>query len=249
MTSAAMLPGGFGDTREHLGRNLTTGMMEIVGRAVVAGEFQEHPFPNEADLSRHHGVSRSVTREVTKMLAAKGLLGARPRQGTFVRPHDHWNLFDGDVLRWLQSRSPSALLALQFNELRLAVEPHAASLMADHGAPALRSDLLASLNAIHAAAFDDELEELAIRFHQIVLIGSGNPFMARLTEGTAGAIRCTARVLRRTNLPLHEVDDLVTIHDAIDKGDGHAAACAVSVMIGRLISRLQSSITSRNEGH
>src|SRR3546814_7172144 len=36
-------------------------------------------------LAKQHGVSRSVTREAVKMLTAKGLLSARPRQGTIVQ--------------------------------------------------------------------------------------------------------------------------------------------------------------------
>lgn len=42
--------------------------------------------PTEAVLARDHRVSRSVTREAVKMLTAKGLLSARPRQGAVVEP-------------------------------------------------------------------------------------------------------------------------------------------------------------------
>ena len=48
--------------------------------------LRRQPFPTEAELARQHGVSRSVTREAVKMLTAKGLLSARPRQGTMVQP-------------------------------------------------------------------------------------------------------------------------------------------------------------------
>ncbi len=100
--------------------NLTLGLLNEVGRQVVVGEFEEQPFPTEADLAVKYGVSRSVTREALKMLAAKGLVSARPKRGTFVRPPDDWNLFDPDVLRWLLERKFSVQLLRQFNELRVA---------------------------------------------------------------------------------------------------------------------------------
>src|SRR3546814_13959843 len=64
------------------------------------------------------------------MLTAKGLLSARPRQGTIVQPTTSWNLFDTDVLRWLLERQFSIDLLRQFNELRVAIEPEAAALAA-----------------------------------------------------------------------------------------------------------------------
>src|SRR4051812_14231171 len=92
-----------GRTQSGMGQglNLTYGLVDTLGRAVVTGEFVDDPFPTEAELARLYAVSRSVTREAVKMLTAKGLLTARPRKGTSVQPAAQWNLFDPDVLRWL----------------------------------------------------------------------------------------------------------------------------------------------------
>src|SRR3546814_1451186 len=86
-----------------------------LGRAIVTGQFDDEAFPTEAELTKRHGVSRSVTREAVKMLTAKGLLSARPRQGTVIQPTSSWNLFDTDVLRWLLERQFSIELLKQFN--------------------------------------------------------------------------------------------------------------------------------------
>lgn len=59
------------------GRNLTYGMLEHLGVVIVTGYYAARPFPTEAELTKDHGVSRSVTREAVKMLTAKGLLSAR----------------------------------------------------------------------------------------------------------------------------------------------------------------------------
>lgn len=98
-----------------MGRNLTYGMLDILGKAIVTGQYDDQPFPTEAELAKHYEVSRSVVREAVKMLGAKGLLTARPRKGTMVQATDRWNLFDIDVLRWLLDRKFSLDLLRQFS--------------------------------------------------------------------------------------------------------------------------------------
>src|SRR4030088_139089 len=113
--------------RDH---NLTYSLVESLGQAIVMGEYEREPFPTEANLTKHFGTSRSVTREAVKMLTAKGLLSARPRHGTSVEPETRWNLFDPDVLRWLLERKFSLKLLTEFTQMRLAIEPTAAALAA-----------------------------------------------------------------------------------------------------------------------
>ena len=61
---------GIEDTGPQLGRNLTYGMLDAIGRAIVVGDYEGATFPTEAELAKQHGVSRSVTREAVKMLTA-----------------------------------------------------------------------------------------------------------------------------------------------------------------------------------
>src|SRR5215469_13024195 len=113
------------------GQNLTHSIVQNLGIAIVTGNYSvKKPFPVEAELCKHYGASRSVLREAVKMLTAKGLLGARPRQGTWVQPEENWNLLDPDVLRWLLERKPWIDLLIEFTQVRLAIEPAAAALAA-----------------------------------------------------------------------------------------------------------------------
>jgi hypothetical protein len=75
------------------------------------------------------GLSRTVVREAVKMLAAKGLVNTRPRRGTIV-PESHWNLADPDALDSLSHRKNVLPLILEFADVRMAIEPAAASLAA-----------------------------------------------------------------------------------------------------------------------
>jgi DNA-binding GntR family transcriptional regulator len=149
------------------GRNLTHGLLDTVGRAIVTGAYDGVPFPTEAQLTEHHGVSRSVTREALKMLTAKGLLSARARVGTVVQPPASWNLFDTDVLRWLLERTFSVDLLRQFTELRIAIEPEAAALAARHAEPHQLDQIRHGLERMRRAetGIDDPLDA-DIAFHQ-----------------------------------------------------------------------------------
>ena len=113
------------------GQNLTYSIANHIGIAIVTGVYSaDNPIPIEAELCRQYDASRPVLREAVKMLTAKGLLGARPRRGTWVQPEDRWNLLDPDVLGWLLERKFSPALLIEFTQMRLAVEPGAAMLAA-----------------------------------------------------------------------------------------------------------------------
>jgi len=118
-------------TTRSSGRNFTHSIVQELGIDIVKGTFSEkNPFPVEEELCRRFGASRTVLREAVKMLTAKGLLSARPRQGTRVLPEASWNLLDPDILRWMLEKKYCSTLLIQFNEVRLAIEPQAAALAA-----------------------------------------------------------------------------------------------------------------------
>jgi DNA-binding FadR family transcriptional regulator len=205
---------------DPLGRNLTFGLLDALGRAIVTGEYEDIRFPTEAELATQHSVSRSVTREAVKMLTAKGLLTARPRKGTSIQPPSQWNLFDTDVLRWILERKFSLDLLRHFTELRIAIEPAAAALAARN---ADASDLEAVQSGYDrmisaAAGMDDELDS-DIAFHIAVLEASGNPFYRQFRDVVATALQksisFTNRNGGRASLPAHKaVLDAIVARDA-----------------------------------
>ena len=220
-----------GDVRSSLGRNLTHGMLDSLGRAIVTGSYDGRRFPTEAELTHQHGVSRSVTREAVKMLTAKGLLSARPRQGTIVQPSTSWNLFDTDILRWLLERNFSVELLRHFSELRLAIEPGAAQLAARNAGPARRA-LIADGYARMVAAEDgqDDPLDADIAFHVAILRASGNPFFEQFEEVVATALRSSIRFTNcvkghSASLPAHRA--VLTAIEAADPGAAHAAMHAI----------------------
>lgn len=226
--------------RGELGRNLTFGLQEVLGRAIVVGDYRERPFPTEAELVKQHGVSRSVTREAVKMLGAKGLLGARPKQGTFVRPDEAWNLFDPDVLRWLLERRSSIVLLRRFSQLRVAVEPAACALAATEATTAQQEAIAAGLERMRAAdRGDDDVLEADISFHVAVLRASNNPFFSQFREVVATALRTSIRFTNRIAGRSASIDDHAAVHDAIIARRPDEARAAMAFLIDEVLKLIE----------
>ena len=221
--------GGRGDAGS---RNLTFGLLETLGRAIVTGAYESERFPTEAELAARHAVSRSVTREAVKMLTAKGLLTARPRKGTTVQPASCWNLFDTDVLRWLLEREFSLDLLRQFSELRIAIEPEAAALAARAAGPAEVAAIAAGYARMDAAERgEDDALESDIAFHIAVLEACGNPFYRQFRDLVATALRTSIRFTNRFKGRTASLPDHHAVLAAIEARDPDAARGAMLTIV------------------
>lgn len=233
---------GQDDAPASLGRNLTYGLLDNLGRAIVTGRFDSEAFPTEAELAKRHGVSRSVTREAVKMLTAKGLLSARPRQGTVVQPTSSWNLFDADVLRWLLERQFSVDLLKQFNQLRVAIEPEAAALAAQFATAEDLSRIGEGLDRMVAAERgEDDTLEADIAFHVAVLRASNNPFYAQFRDVVGTALRTSIRFTNRIKGRTASVSDHAAVRDAIDARNPDAARTAMRHIIGDVLTLIDDA--------
>jgi DNA-binding FadR family transcriptional regulator len=220
--------------RKPGGQNLTYAIVEKLGHAVVTGAYGDSdPFPIEAELCKQFGASRTVLREAVKMLTAKGLLSARPRHGTWVEPEGRWNLLDPDVLRWLLERKFSLELLADFAEMRLAIEPMAATLAARNATPAALAKIRHAIERMRAAARgeDDPLTS-DIAFHVAVLQATGNRFYAQLEELINTALRFSIRLTNKTKgVALADVNLHKKVLDAIEARDPQRARATMETII------------------
>jgi DNA-binding FadR family transcriptional regulator len=215
-------------------QNLTYGIANELGIAIVTGIYSAgNPIPIEAELCRKFGASRSALREAVKMLAAKGLLGSRPRRGTWVEPEEKWNLLDPDVLGWLLERKYSPALLIEFTEIRLAVEPGAATLAARVAGREEKAAIRHAIERMQAAdRGDDDPLDSDIAFHVAVLRASRNRFYAQLTGFTATALRFSIQTTNRyKGVQLASIADHKKVADAILAGRAVAAGQAMHKLI------------------
>jgi DNA-binding FadR family transcriptional regulator len=224
-------------------QNLTYGIVEDLGIAIVTGVYsKQNPFPVEADLCAQFGASRSILREAVKMLTAKGLLSARPRQGTWVQPEPAWNLLDPDVLRWLLERKFSPALLIEFTQIRLAVEPAAAALAATEAGAAEKAAIQRAIQRMFAAERgDDEPLDSDIAFHVAVLQASGNRFYAQLSELIETALRFSIKLTNRyKGVRLASVADHKRVADAIQACKPDAAATAMRNLVQEALDLIKA---------
>ncbi len=216
------------------GRNLTASIVNDLGLSIITQAYRpDQPFPTEAELCLRYAVSRPVLREAVKMLTAKGLLLARKRAGTVVQPEDNWNLLDPDVLRWMLQRDFSIDLLIDFTEIRMSIEPRAATLAAHSASGTQRRAIMDAIARMFAAdRGEEDALEADIAFHIAVLEASNNRFMRQFT----GLVETTLRFsIRRTNeykgVPRASARDHRKVADAIMEGQPVLAGERMSELI------------------
>ena len=215
-------------------RYLTRELVEALGGMIVRGDAPAgESLPIEAELSKQFNASRTVIREAVKMLTAKGLVGSRPRRGTYVEPESEWNILDPDVLRWTLQRRFTLELMREFLITRKAIEPAAAREAAKRGDPDAIAEIGRCLDAMRDAATGgaDPLEA-DIAFHLAILEASGNRFFRQFSFVVETALRFSIRLTNRAKgVRAASVEDHAAIYHAIAKGSVRKAARAVEDLL------------------
>ncbi|QAY76293.1 FadR/GntR family transcriptional regulator [Sphingosinicella sp. BN140058] len=210
---------------------LSAQLAQSLGRAIVAGRLAVgSSLPTEADLCRQHGASRTAVREALKVLGGKGLVSARPRLGASVRDKQHWSMLDADVLRWMRDAPVDRALLLDLAQLRLAIEPEAASAAAHRRDPQALGNIAAAIEAMEG----DPAEALQadIAFHAELLRASGNRFFASQASMVESALSMSipvtnaAKRVAKADVEAHRI-----VYLAIRDGDAAAASTHVRAHI------------------
>ena len=219
-----------------------TQVVDALGQLVVGGGFgPEGQLPSEEELCVRFEVSRTAIREAIKVLGAKGLLEARPRAGTRVRPFAQWSLFDADVLRWLGGQGHAQKLRPHLTSMREIIEPAAASLAARGIDEVHLQELRAAFAAMEAAVSIEQWVVADLRFHQAILQATQNPFLIALGGMVASALESllevNAQQAREFNeaLPWHR-----KVFLAIEARDAEAAGLWMRVLLADTRSLMSS---------
>jgi DNA-binding FadR family transcriptional regulator len=226
-------------------------VVDELGKAIVSGAFPVGGIlPGDVELLERFKVSRTVLRESMKTLAAKGLVVPRARVGTKVTEKNLWNMFDSEVLTWHFDSGVDQEFLLHLYDIRLALEPFAAGLVAER-ADAEEIEVLRRLATDMAAQghTPDSLAVADLHFHLAVADASHNPFMR-----TVGSLIEAALVgmFRMSTPPSHDgYRNISATHmlivDAIAAGDVPGARKAMENVIieGRDRILASSSIPQR----
>ncbi|MHA7146263.1 FadR/GntR family transcriptional regulator [Arthrobacter sp. TmT3-37] len=201
---------------------LHNAVLERLGSEIAQGVRPAGSVITLARLEDEAGVSRTVIREVVRILESMGMVESRRRVGVTVLPVAAWNVLDPQLIRW-RLLGPERVTQLhRLTEMRLALEPTAARLAASRATPETAAELIelaTRLRVLGEAGRGHEQPYLDadIAFHALLLAASGNDMMASLhgivTEVLAG----------RTDLGLSPADPAPV---SFDNHEGVARAIA-----------------------
>jgi DNA-binding FadR family transcriptional regulator len=216
-----------------------------LGVAIVSGRIEPgETLDNEVDSSERMSVSRTAYREAVRILAAKGLVASRPKRGTQVCPRRDWHLLDPEVLSWFFESRPSHDFVVGLFELRLIIEPAAASLAAERRTREDLTRLGAALEVMERHGLANADGQSADReFHDAILAATRNPALVALSSSIGAAVRWTTiHKQRKRKLPRDPIPDHWRVFDAIKAGDAEAARVAMQDLVSLALADTQLSM-------
>lgn len=217
--------------------------IEHLGARIVGGELPAGHIMLAEHLEDELKVSRSVVREAVRVLQSLGLVETTKRVGIRVLPASRWNPFDPLVIRWRLAGEGRAAQLRSLAELRAAVEPVAAELAAANAPEELRRELVQVSYAMRDAGQSGDVPrflELDIRFHALLLTGSGNEMFANMVGQVAETL--TGRTVHGL-MPDHPRESALKWHvevaEAIAAGDATTAWEASNRIMRETISEME----------
>jgi DNA-binding FadR family transcriptional regulator len=170
-------------------------MARIVSHGLQAGDM----LPPEAILGAEFDVSRTVVREATKTLEAKGLVSVQQGRGSVVLPSDNWSILDAAVLDAQLEHDDGGRVFEDLTFLRTALESEMAAHAAERATLEMQRRMRDVLDRAEAQRSDpDAFLELDYAFHLLVMDASGNriarAIMLTLEEPLHVARRLTNRI-------------------------------------------------------
>jgi len=221
-----------------------------LGLRIVRGDYaQGQILPSGDELAAQLGVSRTVVREGFRVLAEKGLVVARQRAGTRVRPRADWNLVDPDVIRWQRQAGPDLQFFRDLSEVRLTVEVQASRLAARRAGPGEIERMRGLLQEMELALADrDAYIRADLELHATILRATHNALLAQLSHTISEGLVASRDLTVRTD---GSMEGALALHadviEAIAAGDEVRAAAVMTRLVERAMGDIES-ILGRQRG-
>lgn len=215
---------------------LHSDILNALGLEIAGGILETSHVLTLAGLEERFGVSRTVAREVMRILESLGMVRAKRRVGLTVQPASSWSVLDPQVIKWRLGGAGRAAQLRSLTQLRVALEPIAARLAAEaggHQAEVLLEHAL-DMRELGEAGKGDSTEYLDadVAFHSLLLASGGNEMFAALAGSVAEVL--TGRT-RLGLTPAHPdpvaLSDHESVARAIAAGDPRAAERHARTMV------------------
>ena len=232
---------------EHRPRGLHGQTVEALASRILSDEWGEGTVLDLPALREELDISLTALREALKVLAAKGMIDARQKRGTFVQPREKWNMLDADVMRWQTAAADDPGLLDELTEVRAVVEPAAARIAAGR---ATEEDLEALRDALAdmAAAGDDPeaCVQADLAFHRRLMAATHNNFLMRMERIIAIGLAERDKLVHGAPTAEDPVPSHRKVFDAIVAGDPAAAEQAMLTLVAKSHEDLEKAKHARS---
>ncbi|WP_242496443.1 FadR/GntR family transcriptional regulator [Xylanimonas protaetiae] len=225
---------------------LHTTVLDALGRRITGGDLREGSVLTLDAISQEFGVSRTVAREVMRLLEGYGLVRPRRRVGLVVLPMSAWQVLSPTVIGWRLQGDGRVDQLRSLTELRHAVEPLAAAGAARHATDEQRAELVAvaaRLRALGDAGEGDHAEFLAadVAMHELLLCASGNELFGALSGVVAAVLsgRTSLGLMPASPHPV-ALDAHEAVARAVAAGDAEGARRAMAVVVDEVQQALDA---------
>lgn len=171
---------GTGHVAAELGAHRGDHTQDVVGaaaRSLPGVKRRRGGRRGDAEFQRRFDVSRTVAREVAKSLETAKVVTVHRRIGLVSQPVEEWDALSTQVIHWKLHSTHRKEQLRTLTELRLAIEPAAATSAARYAPIDVKSRLpllAAELRHTGENGRPDEFHKLDIEFHSLILRNSGN---------------------------------------------------------------------------
>lgn len=228
-------------------RGLHGQVVHELGSRILSGRIGPGTTIDLAEVESDLGISRTVLRESLKVLAAKGLVDARQKRGTFVTPAAEWHMLDADVLRWRVADQPTEALLDQLAEVRWMVEPASAELAARRRTDADLDALEAALQTMEECAPGPAgAAEADVRFHIGLLRATHNVLIASLENVIEQGLRQRDLLVHSASPTTDPVPSHRAVIDAVRDQDPCRANAAMRALLNQAATDFEALQATRN---
>lgn len=223
-------------------RGIHADLVWEIGLRIVSGEYAPGDTLPRADLwAEELGVSRTVIREVTRVLAEKGLVEARQRLGTRVRPRAAWNLVDPEVIAWQREAGPDLQFFRDLSDVRVAIEATAARLAAARATAEEVEGMRAQYARMEACIHDPTAYAAAdLELHAAILRATHNELLTLLTATISeGLVASRDVTVRSPGASMRSMPQHAAVVEAIAARDGDLAAKRMTELVEQAIRDIE----------
>ncbi|MFT4296278.1 MAG: FCD domain-containing protein [Micropruina sp.] len=221
--------------------------LDAIGQEIVDGVRPVGSVLTLADLEQRFTVSRTVAREIMRILESLGMVRSRRRVGITIRPRSNWNVLDPLVVGWRLRGGEHDRVLLDITELRVALQPMAAELAARNATPEQREHLLELADEIIRNSRQPErapmLAAAELAFHMLLLRATANELFA----GFSGVVRLVelADGPRPAEPGLVWAERYRRIAVAVAAGDGETARIASRAQVAQGLAGMTARVGER----